>query len=35
MAGYITTEQFIWGLDRVLDGLSTIPGAVPDSNPHQ
>lgn len=23
MAGYITTEQFIWGLDRVLDGLST------------
>lgn len=33
MAGYITTEQFIWGLDRVLDGLSTRPA--PDSNPRQ
>ena len=22
MAGFITTEQFTWGLDRVLDGLS-------------
>jgi hypothetical protein len=21
MAGYISTEQFTWGLDRVLDGV--------------
>lgn len=23
MSGYITTEQFVWGLDRVLAGLSS------------
>lgn len=25
MAGYITTEQFRWGLDRILDGLAGPP----------
>lgn len=23
MAGYISTKQYLWGLHRVLDGLST------------
>lgn len=26
MAGYISTEQYIWGLHRLLDGLTTEPG---------
>ncbi len=29
MSGSITTEQFVWGLDRVLDGLAPAGTAVP------
>ncbi len=34
MARYITTEQFLWGLNRVLDGL-TPQGAVPHPTPSE
>jgi hypothetical protein len=27
MAGYISTEQYLWGLRRVLDGITTSAAA--------
>jgi TetR/AcrR family tetracycline transcriptional repressor len=30
MAAYISTEQYLWGLRRILDGLSTGPVSTPD-----
>jgi AcrR family transcriptional regulator len=33
MASYINTEQFTWGLDRVLDGVSPPDASVPTNGP--
>jgi TetR/AcrR family transcriptional regulator, tetracycline repressor protein len=35
LAGYISTEQYLWGLHRVLDGIATNTTARPEASPSQ
>src|SRR5918999_706771 len=35
LAGYISTEQYLWGLPRVLDGIATNTTARPEASPSQ